>query len=338
MDMRPVTSRRLLLDVSRVCSGTFSFMRPRVFIISAVVIGAGLVVVLYFNQRQPRYQGKSLDYWLSQLDVGPAQRSNATVALKAMGPKAVSHLLRMAEREPWQEKVQEFWHQIRAQSYSRSFFPDDPRRLGPVGLGLLGSDARTALPRLEAMHKAQSSPFNFAVEAALMRIRGDSPDNMISVLWTPEATNWHRALAVVQELGPEVAPAAVPPLISACGSTNFTKRWFALFTLGHIGWSSEPALQTLVVATTDPDFNISHLALGSLAKFPSDLAEERVVDCLQQSDPMMRGLAINALERRVPLLNTNRAISNLTLRLKDSDEWVRESASRLLKELRGQNK
>src|SRR5687767_13852259 len=102
-------------------------MRPKVFIISAVAIGAGLIVVLYFNERQPRYQGKPLDYWLSQLDEGPAQRSNATVALKAMGPKAVPHLLRMAEKEPWREKAQEVWRRIRQpQNYSMSFFHDDP--------------------------------------------------------------------------------------------------------------------------------------------------------------------------------------------------------------------
>jgi hypothetical protein len=308
-------------------------MRPKVFIISAVVIGAGLILVLYFNERQPRYHGKSLDYWLSQLDVGPAQRSNAAVALKAMGPKAVPHLLRMAEREPWQEKVQEFWHQIRAQSYSRSFFPDDPRRLGVVALGLLGSDARKALPRLDAMHKAQSSPFNFAVEAALMRIRGDSPDSMISVLWNPEATNWHQALAVVQELGPEIALAAVPPLIAACESTNFITRLFAVATLGTIGWASEPALQTLTVATADRDSRIRYNALNGLARFPSDAAEERIIQCLSESDNSMRMTAVYALESRLRLVDTNRAISNLTLRLNDSDEFVRDSAARQLKKL-----
>ena len=76
-------------------------MKKRWLIPSILVLGIGAVVLLVHGRprREPVYQGKTLGAWARDLNgPDPLARSNAGVALRAMGPSAVPFLVQSLNR------------------------------------------------------------------------------------------------------------------------------------------------------------------------------------------------------------------------------------------------
>jgi len=74
-------------------------LKKRRFILLILVLGVGAVVFLWRSPREPVYQGKSVSAWMRDLNgPNPLARSNAGVALHAMGPLAVPYLVESLNR------------------------------------------------------------------------------------------------------------------------------------------------------------------------------------------------------------------------------------------------
>ena len=122
--------------------------RLRLVIVLVVVLG--LLAFVYFHEREPRYQGRSLSEWIGSVgstQITDPDQQAASHALKQMAPEAIPFLLKWVEDEnsPQMQKLID-WSE---EHTSFHLMLNDARldnEKAHRGFGLLGKEAKPAWP------------------------------------------------------------------------------------------------------------------------------------------------------------------------------------------------
>jgi HEAT repeat protein len=215
---------------------------------------------------EPVYMGKSLSYWLAQLDPGSAQweSSDSVSAIRQIGADAIPSLLKMLRaQDPPPRKPSPLQTELRVWV---SWLPFRKTQATPAailnvrasyGFQALGPRAARAVPRLKKMLDQTPSP------------------------------NCRSSIAsILAFIGPD-AKAAVPSLMRAAANTNENLQINVIWALGQIHADPDAVVPFLTKKLRDPDVLTRELAVGSLAKFRADAkpAEPALVQLLNTPGP-----------------------------------------------------
>ncbi|MDB6019481.1 MAG: repeat-containing protein, partial [Pedosphaera sp.] len=153
-----------------------------------------------------------------------------------------------------------------------------------TALGEMGPMAQKAIPALLVASQDKDYIIACRATAALMKIRQESPDNLIALAADVSATSWNRTARTLKYLGTN-AQAAVPLLI---GELNHTKPWtrmMAAATLGGIASRPEISVPALTNCLTDSESLVRRSAIDALCKFKSE--KQQIVPLLlaRMQDP-----------------------------------------------------
>jgi HEAT repeat protein len=160
-------------------------MKPisRISIVAVLVAGA-VVILIYQNLREPRYQGISLSGWLTEYldarfrdrpfpDPGAAEQSAAR-AVKEIGTNAIPTLLKWlrARKSPVRERLNSL---LEKQRMVRFHFRTDSELIwfANWGFAILGDDAMPAVPALVQLMQSQDPHQRIAALSCAASIPGD---------------------------------------------------------------------------------------------------------------------------------------------------------------------
>ncbi len=293
----------------------------RKFVTGAIVAAAAtaLLIAVYGQGRssEPRYQGRSLSYWLSvpeQRDypddskLSPAARE----AIRVIGTNAIPTALRWISYEPsaatltliklmqsiapvigttWTAKGDHFAFQ------AENIF------------AILGSDARAAIPKLTRLTiTSRTETRVWRCARALGQIGPEGTLGLVDVL---DAQGCKARLVVaitISYLGSNAAP-AIPCLLRCLADKEDSVACAASVILGGIGLSPVTVIPALTNALPATNAQRRAAVINGLAGFGA--AAKSAAPYLQQAlaDPseMVREQATNALLRIAPELLTNSA-------------------------------
>ena len=133
------------------------FTRRIIFALLLILSAAVLPMWVF---REPAYGGHSLSEWVADAnssiqitnDLPDSRYSRAETAVRAIGPKAIPHLLRMlsAKETAFGEARRELWNQWAGRRHGAPS-PWQLQHRGFIGLQMLGPAAAPALPRIIGM-------------------------------------------------------------------------------------------------------------------------------------------------------------------------------------------
>lgn len=230
-------------------------MKRRLFIGLAAIAVCALVGALnaWQNAGSPVYQGKSVKAWSLGLYSSDPERGKATAALQALGPKAVPRLTRLLQtrnsalhQQLW-TLLQKLPPRVRSAAFRYVGPPNATavRMAAARSLGIIGPEARTAVPALVGALRDQETGVRWEAAAALGRIGKDSVPALIGGLWDRDVKVRHTATYALGVVGPE-ADAAIPALIHRLKDLNAGVRASAASSLSGIGAPALPALMDLL--------------------------------------------------------------------------------------------
>src|SRR6266851_8910438 len=125
--------------------------RKVLFLLTVGVVAAALLWVDW-SPSEPRYQGKSLSYWLEPWRYDGRESSESVAkALEVMGDRAVPHLIKRLQWRPsrWKQELRRYLPNWVA-NISLLRDREDPRQTAVQALHLIGDPAAPAIPSLEA--------------------------------------------------------------------------------------------------------------------------------------------------------------------------------------------
>lgn len=274
--------------------------------VAAVVL---LLVVRWFGE--PRYQGKSLSYWVQPWRYGGQESSESVArALEVMSDRAVPHLIKRLQWRPsrWKRELRQYlpnW----AANISLLSDREDPRQSAAHALHLIGDAAAPAIPYLEAASAVNDTPKDWAVrvaaQAALIRIRREPLAPHIEPLrdtYTSDIPKWVERAIMIGYLGTNAAT-AVPILVKAMDKNHHeVMRGHAAIALGMVHSHPELCVSPLAEMLASPVVALRQKAIDSLRMFGRDAkpAWQAIVQSLNDSDPWVRFSATNALQKIDP--------------------------------------
>jgi len=271
-------------------------------------LGAGIILLaVIFHSSEPSYQGMKLSECLIAQDVSlPSYTEEldkkSEEAIRQMGPKAVPHLIKMlhAQDSIWlQWRIYLSWKL----DWLHLNAPPDASQLhwrGAVGIGILGPQAKAAIPDLLALL--------------------DDPDDEMR--------------AQVIDLLDDVQLAdeqMIPLLRKALADPSARVVVQALDSLGKRGSAARPAVPSITSLLNHPDHNVRHDAMQALQSL-STTEPERLTEPLQKqltdSHALVRGKAMIQFAEREQDEPTRHL--GLTRFLSDPDASIRFKATNLL--------
>src|SRR5581483_7455941 len=126
--------------------------RIRIIVMVVAVVVIGVVAIVCFRAREPRYQGRTLSEWIwvgtDHIETSP-EWSEANNAVKQIGTNAIPFLLEwvQAEDTPQKEKVV-FWLNEHAPFHFHIESSADRRFAARMGFMMLGNESKPAWPAL----------------------------------------------------------------------------------------------------------------------------------------------------------------------------------------------
>ncbi len=134
--------------------------RKKLFVTIALLVGAGVLGAFLLMPCQPRYQGRSLNVWLSDLrSEQPGRQALAADAIRHLGGKALPKIiedLKLPRPGTRKDSLESKWKRRFLELLSKQSLikipagrPLDPRHNALAGLDVLGPAATSALPALE---------------------------------------------------------------------------------------------------------------------------------------------------------------------------------------------
>jgi hypothetical protein len=272
-------------------------------ILLAIAIG---VAVWQMGQREPRYEGKPLSYWIGHTR-GNDSPNQHQAALAAMGDKAVPFLI---ARLRWKPLPAVQWLSSRFPRFPLLADYTDRHRMARQGavyaLGVLGPTARDAIPALEALDPNADpiSPwFGATVRAALASIKQEPLPPYIAKLKDTSDPGWYESAFVMWYHGTN-AIAAIPNLIAALEvSTNDVMiRSVACHALSRIHSRPEVCVPALIPILRSPDPTERQMGLLAVAGFGSGAkpAWAELTNCLCDPYPLSREIAAKLLQEIDP--------------------------------------
>ena len=276
-------------------------MKKRRLILSLVVLGIGAVILLvqWRSPREPVYQGKPISAWVLDLNgPDPLARSNAGVALHAMGPAAVPFLVQSLSRR-------------------ESVFKQPYRAVAPkLPLWL----RRWVVQRLKPFDALNDRLM--AVNALTVLGTNAPVLPLVIALGDPERIIAGPAAAALGNIG----RSAVPELIHALNDRNSQVRSLACYALSIIGPDAGDAAAALIQRLTDRESSVALSASHALERLgkPGLWA---LIASLRNPDERIRAQASRALGNRGLLARA--AESALIEVTKDAEGLLRSTGHRI---------
>jgi hypothetical protein len=266
--------------------------KKRRMLVAALVLAAlgGLAWVLFFRaEPEPVYQGKSLSAWLSLNIDDPTSAEVVSNAVCRIGTNGIPSLLRMLRARDSILKrklvdLAQIWHLMGYVAMDKGVAKAE------WAFGILGEEARDAVPALIEMLEQSSSPESrFCAIQALGRIGPAAKAAVPLLVNVVLATNapgqkatlfgtvWPVRREAIAALGfiharPDLV---VPVLISALGDPRWDNRFIAAFALGSFGADAKPAVPSLFKLLADEDTEVRENAASAIRKIDPEAAALR---------------------------------------------------------------
>jgi len=167
-------------------------MQIRAKVCTGMVIAAALfgIVAVFLSQREPHYNGRSLSQWLflfRSSEASQAEREQAVVAVRRIGPRALDLLVRRAAGVPsFEARIQALIRKrhipfVPASIWQWANKPADISKFNEarIGLIILGADAAPAIPEIVRLASARQADTTWA-----MNILGDMGRPALPMLLT----------------------------------------------------------------------------------------------------------------------------------------------------------
>jgi len=216
-------------------------MKKRVFLVAAIVGLLALTgaVLLHGKKERAQFQGKSVAEWSLAAYGGD---TNATAALKKLAPGSVALLINLTEYgEPvWRQKLRAVVLKsprfVRSRFATRLAMPNIWLiRISAVhSLGLIGTEARQAIPALERIMIKVPNEVRGEAARSLGRIGKDSLPVLMSALRDGEPSVQFAAMTGLGEVG-EDAAAAIQLMLPFLEHPDGNTRLLAGYNLERIG-------------------------------------------------------------------------------------------------------
>ncbi len=233
--------------------------RQRVLALAAVGVVAALAFVFLY---EPIYRARPLTYWVDQLWRPGADQDRARAALRAMGPRAVPHLLDKARSTGprWRSLVMWEWMPSAVQELLPDPRPRDHlQRKIPYAISLIGAPA---VPRLVTAMQDPDRGVRMAAAQAIAclgeRANGALP-GLVALLEHQEDEVRADAALAISQIG-TVRTQAIPALILTLRDNDrgphgrvIDVRQSAARALGAMGPAAKPAASELKSLLEDPD-------------------------------------------------------------------------------------
>lgn len=220
-----------------------------VAVIVLVIFAALTAAVLLALRPAPEnahFRGKTVTEWALEAAMNNGQAKDA---LKSLGPQAVPGLMRLVQYRDsllrrklwqWQPRLPQRWARLIAQKIRR---PDafQYREAGARGLGLVGADAKAAVPMLVSALRDKAGRVRWEAATALGHIGAAAVPGLTASLRDRDPDVRHAAVFALGEIGPDAGSAA-SALGECLGDTNEEIRASALYSLSMIGTAAVPVL------------------------------------------------------------------------------------------------
>jgi HEAT repeat protein len=333
-------------------------------LVLAVVVVIAYAVGAISGAREPEYQGKKLTKWLDELrqppSASPAGRTNAMIAIRHMGTNAVPYLVTMLHAKDSRLKTK--WMDLlsRQRWVDFHFRYDFQRRDDALrGLGVLGPDARAAIPEIAKLMDdrlmAQMAAYTLhqigtdaapALNQALKSTNtwsrsqaagflGASHDEasvpgLIAALKDSDFITKSKAARALSRF-PEQADVIVPALIGCLDDADDTFRMNAARALAAFGEKAKPAFPSLMKMVTSTNYQEGTAAVTVLLKIDSEAALPALIKNLESDDLEVRRTTAWAL--MITKAKGKPAVPALVKCLKDSDSKLKQNAAVALREI-----
>jgi HEAT repeat protein len=278
-------------------------VKRRLFIGLATVTVCALAVALggWRNAAHTVYRGKSVKAWSLRLYWSDLDKSEATAALHALGPKAVPCLTKLLQASD-SDFHKHLWKLLqklppRARSvFLRHVNPPNAtvvRMAAARSLGIIGPKARSGVPALIGALRDPEAGVRWEAAAALGRIGQDSVPALIEALWDRDMKVRHTATYALGAVGPG-ASAAIPALIRRLRDQDAGVRASAASSLSGIGAPALPVLMDLLAHEAGTEREAAaKILLGFYGS--QGLVGQSRLNLAQDDAPGARALAIEKL-------------------------------------------
>ena len=308
-------------------------------LLTILLVAAGLAALIKaLMPRSVLHQGRSVDEWSRLLNSPyPQEREQATAAIRDLGARAVPRLTKLlSARESLFQKAffsvapklparvtQSLWRIIRPVDWVNQ------RAMAARALGLIGPDARAAIPALGRSLRDRERSVCWETSAALGRLGKESVPTLIAALRDPATDVRHAAAVALGMIGPE-ADAAIPALIETLQDKDNAIRYSSAYALGQIGRAALPPLLDQFTRRT----GAGRLAVAEALIQVKPAARELIpplLETLSYNDAAVRKKAIELLGGTRPW--QKEVLAALVKSLADAEPEVRVAVLKVL----GQN-
>ncbi len=300
-----------------------------------LLLVAGIALTYYFSGL--RYRGQGLDYWVIQLKQGD-QRNKAAAreALHFFGARAVPPLVGMLERQDpvWKVNLVARFPMLYGLGLVHMTSRQD-RAYAAAALGELGPQATHAIPVLESLGPTLGVSYQPMIDAALMKIKGQSLTRLIQGLADFEVKDWDYRVRTVAEFGAE-ARSALPMLCKALNEPK-AHHWTAAYAIGFIHSESslcacQPSLRMCGLGRVTTRVN----SIWALGEFEAEARAAMPILWQKVKDPdaMVRQTALGSLKRILPPEQRASLLPALKANVNDPDPNLSGGARYMLRELR----
>lgn len=314
--------------------------KPHKFIwLTLALAGVALGIALVSWPEKPVvYQGKDVWQWTWQLySANPPEHDAATAALRAIGPAAVTPLVRkLRTEESLPRKIREWLGDKLPGTLGRKVTKDlkpisfaSIRSMAATGLKALGTNAADAVPALlKAMHDPEAQVM-WDAAGALGVVGEPAVLGLIPLIEDKGMQRRRAAIYALGEIGPASLP-AVPALIRQFADRDASFRECIAYTLSRIGPKAGPAALKIVEGSLGETRRTAARAV--VAIHPRTLlAMPVLITMAQDMEAESRSVAIESLAA-LRISHTN-ALAVYRAALRDTNALVRTSAAKALGEV-----
>ncbi|MDB6065658.1 MAG: repeat-containing protein [Pedosphaera sp.] len=269
-----------------------------VFVAIAGVVGW---LGLRSREKEPVYQGKSLGFWLGQMEEWNGDTNEAAcVAFRTMGTNAIPALLNVIQSggPPMQKMIMELNQKQKLIDlpYGR---PWERAMAATWALYVMGTNARPALPVLTNLFLHSNEMITTSTVLA-----GIGPEGIAPLLTALTNQNYRVRISAILGLGWARSDfeTVVPALIDRLKDTTSIVQNVAVFSLGQLHAKPELAVPALMKSFSTNDTLVRSSIMIALGQFGATAREAvpMVVAALNDADELVRMNAGNALKQIDP--------------------------------------
>ncbi|HTV43097.1 MAG TPA: HEAT repeat domain-containing protein [Candidatus Sulfotelmatobacter sp.] len=215
---------------------------------------------------EPEYDGRKLTAWLEDEHDSGIPDIDPASAIRRMGTNAVPFLVQMlqANDSPFKRKCMDLLSRQHWVHF-HILYDFQKRSLALQGLGILGPDAKAAIPDLANLLSTGNQDVDTdTVLLALSEIGPDAVPVLGKALTNSNsAVRWHAA----QALGSMAVPSSVPWLLAALKHPDPHTRLCAARALARFPRQADVIVPALLNCVDDPDSGVRANVAGSLGNF-----------------------------------------------------------------------